>query len=40
MEEQLDFFNQVKEKLLQEWYNFYFEQSYRQGLGIFENIVV
>jgi secreted Zn-dependent insulinase-like peptidase len=30
----------VKEKLLQEWYNFYYEQSYRQGIANFENIVV
>lgn len=35
-----DIFNQVKEKLLQEWYNFYYEPSYRQGIANFENIVI
>ena len=33
-------FNQVKEKLMQEWYNFYLEQSFRQGFANFENIVL
>jgi secreted Zn-dependent insulinase-like peptidase len=33
-------FSQVKEKLLQEWHNFYFEQSYRQAAAYFETIAL
>jgi secreted Zn-dependent insulinase-like peptidase len=33
-------FNQVKEKLMQDWYNFYFEQSYRQAGATFETVVL
>ena len=33
-------FSQVKEKLMQEWFNFYLEQSFRQGYANFENIVI
>jgi insulysin len=33
-------FDQVKEKLSQEWHNFYFEQSYRQAAAFFENLVL
>jgi secreted Zn-dependent insulinase-like peptidase len=40
IEDQKETFDQVKEKLMQEWYNFYYEQSFRQGFANFENIVV
>lgn len=33
-------FNQVKEKLMQQWYNFYLEQAYMQGVAQFENIII
>lgn len=40
MEEQEDYFNQCKERLLQEWYNFYFEQSYLQAFSTLESVVI
>lgn len=33
-------FAQAKEKLSQDWHNFYFEQSYRQAAAFFENLVL
>jgi secreted Zn-dependent insulinase-like peptidase len=33
-------FSQVKEKLMQDWYNFYFDQSYRQAGATFETVVL
>ncbi len=35
-----DIFNQVKEKLMQDWYNFYLEQSYRQAAATLEAIIL
>ena len=35
-----EIFNQVKEKLLVDWKNFYFEQSYQQAFALFENMMV
>ena len=40
-EEQLKpIFNQVKEKLMQEWHNAYYEQSYSQATSVFETIIL
>jgi secreted Zn-dependent insulinase-like peptidase len=33
-------FSQVKEKLMQDWYNFYLDQSYRQAGATFETVVL
>lgn len=33
-------FNQVKEKLLSDYKNFYYEQSYQQAFALFENMMV
>ncbi len=38
--EMQDIFNQVKEKLMQDWYNFYLEQSYRQAAATLESIIL
>lgn len=40
-QEQLeDIFNEVKNKLLMDWGNFYFEQSYQQAFTLFDNATV
>lgn len=31
-----EIFDQVKEKLLADWKNFYYEQSYQQAFSLFE----
>ena len=33
-------FNQVKEKLLSDYKNFYYEQSYQQAFALFENMMI
>lgn len=33
-------FDQVKEKLMLNWKNFYVEQSYRQAFSSFESVIV
>jgi secreted Zn-dependent insulinase-like peptidase len=38
--QQEELFNQVKEKLLQEWYNFYYEQTFRQAYALFDSVVL
>lgn len=38
--EQKESFDQVKEKLQQEWHNFYYEQSFRQALAAFDTVVI
>ena len=35
-----EIFEQVKEKLLADWKNFYYEQSYQQAFALFENLLV
>lgn len=40
LEDQRDAFDQVKEKLQQEWHNFYYEQSFKQAIAVFDNIVI
>lgn len=35
-----DTFAQVKEKLVQEWFNFYLEQTYRQAYFLFDNVML
>jgi len=35
-----DYFHQCKEKLMQEWHNFYLEQAYRQAIFMFESVVL
>jgi insulysin len=40
VEDQPEAFAQVKEKLLQEWANFYLEQTFRQGVFLFENVML
>lgn len=40
MSEQKEFFDQCKERLLQDWYNFYFEQTYRIAFTTIETVLV
>lgn len=35
-----EIFDRVKEALMADWKNFYFEQSYQQGLAMFETIMM
>ena len=35
-----EIFDQAKEKLLADWKNFYFEQSYQQAFALFENLMI
>ena len=35
-----EIFEQIKEKLMTDWKNFYYEQSYQQAFALFETLVV